>query len=96
MPNVVDAYKRYHEAKGFDVVGVSFDSKADAWKKGIADLQLPWHNISDLKGWKCAAAEIYGVNSIPSNILVDPSGQIIAHDLRGTKLADKLKEIFGY
>jgi hypothetical protein len=96
MPNVVDAYKRYHAAKGFDVVGVSFDSKADAWKKGIADLQLPWHNISDLKGWKCAAAEIYGINSIPSNILVDPSGQIVAHDLRGSKLVEKLKEIFGY
>lgn len=96
MPNVVDAYKRYHQAKGFDVVGVSFDSKLEAWKKGIQDLQLPWHNISDLKGWKCAAADVYGVNSIPCNILVDPSGQIVAQDLRGAKLADKLKEIYGY
>ncbi len=96
MPNVVAAYKRYHEAKGFDVVGVSFDSKTDAWKKGIADLQLPWHNISDLKGWESAAARVYGINSIPSNILVDPTGTIVACDLRGSGLAAKLREIFGF
>lgn len=96
MPHVVDAYKRYHEAKGFDVVGVSFDSRDEAWKKGIKDLQMTWHNISDLKGWKSAAATAYGINSIPANILVDPTGKIVAADLRGAKLAEKLKEIYGY
>lgn len=95
MPHVVSAYQRYHASKGFDVVGVSFDSKAEAWKKSIKDLGLVWHNISDLQGWRCAAATVYGVNSIPSNILVDPSGKIVAHDLRGDKLAAKLKEIYG-
>ena len=95
MPNVVEAYKRYHVSKGFDVVGVSFDSKAAAWHNGIKDLQLPWHNISDLKGWQSTAASIYGINSIPSNILVDPTGKIVASDLRGDNLLHKLKEIYG-
>ncbi|ETD19947.1 MULTISPECIES: TlpA disulfide reductase family protein [Prevotellaceae] len=96
MPNVVDAYKRYHAAKGFDVVGVSFDSQRDAWKKGVKDLGMEWHQMSDLKGWKSAAQTTYGINGIPSNILVDPQGKIVASDLRGEGLAAKLKEIYGY
>ncbi|MGI6223135.1 MAG: thioredoxin-like domain-containing protein [Prevotella sp.] len=96
MPNVVDAYKRYHAAKGFEVVGVSFDSKADAWKKGVKDLEMEWHQMSDLKGWNSAAHTAYGVNSIPSNVLLDPEGKIIASDLRGGALTAKLKEIYGY
>lgn len=95
MPNVVAAYKKYHDSKGFEVVGVSFDSKAEAWKKGIADLGMTWPQMSDLKGWDCKAHEVYGVNSIPSNILVDPQGTIIASDLREEGLQQKLKEIFG-
>ena len=93
MPNVKKAYEKYHN-KGFDVVGVSFDNKAAAWKKGVKDLGLPWAQMSDLKGWLCAAHEIYGVNSIPSNILVNPDGVIIACDLREQALQDKLQEIF--
>ncbi len=93
MPHVVAAYNTY-KPKGFEVVGVSFDSKADAWKKGVADLGLTWPQMSDLKGWKCAAAEAYGVSSIPSNVLVDPNGKIIAADLRGDALAAKLAEIY--
>ncbi|MGN1228851.1 MAG: redoxin domain-containing protein [Prevotella sp.] len=93
MPNVVAAYDKYH-AKGFDVVGVSFDQKEDAWKKAIEQIGMKWHNISDLKGWKCAASEVYGVSSIPSNILVDGEGKIVASDLRGEELQQKLAEIF--
>ncbi len=93
MPNVVAAYNTY-KAKGFEVVGVSFDSKAEAWKKGVADLGMAWPQMSDLKGWKCAAAEAYGVNSIPSNVLVAPDGKIVAADLRGDDLAAKLAEIY--
>lgn len=96
MPNVVNAYKRYHDAKGFNVVGVSFDSKQEAWKNGVTTLGMVWPQMSDLKYWKCAAAEIYGINSIPSNILVDPTGKIVACDLRGSILEAKLKEIYGY
>ena len=93
MPNVVAAYDKYH-AKGFDVVGVSFDQKEDAWKKAIEQIGMKWHNISDLKGWKCAASEVYGVSSIPSNILVDGEGKIVASDLRGEDLQKKLAEIY--
>lgn len=93
MPNVVKAYNTYKD-KGFDVVGVSFDSKADAWKAAIKSLDMPWHHISDLAGWKCAAAEAYGVHSIPSNILIDGIGRIVAMDLRGEQLIKKLDEIY--
>lgn len=96
MPHVVDSYKRYHAAKGYEVIGVSFDSKAEDWKKAVKDLGMEWPNISDLKGWKSIAAPIYGIRSIPSNILIDPDGVIIAADLRGNALAEKLKEIYGY
>ena len=93
MPHVIKAYQTY-KSKGFDIVGVSFDQKAEAWKKAIADLGLEWHNISDLKGWGCAAAPAYGINGIPSNILVDPSGKIVACDLRGENLLNKLAEVY--
>jgi thiol-disulfide isomerase/thioredoxin len=95
MPNVVAAYKRYHSSKGFDVVGVSFDSKADAWKKAVKDLGMDWHQMSDLKGWKCAANQVYGINAIPDNVLVDPKGKIVATGLRGDKLIEKLESIYG-
>ena len=96
MPVVVETYKKYHDSKGYDVVGVSFDNNAEAWKKAIGTLGMEWHNISDLKGWQCAAAAVYGVNSIPSNILLDPSGKIVASDLRGEQLKAKLAEIYGF
>lgn len=95
MPTVVDTYKRYHASKGYEVVGVSFDNKEDAWKKGVKDLGMEWHQMSDLKGWKSAATEAYGISSIPSNVLLDPQGTIIACDLRGSELEAKLKEIYG-
>ena len=93
MPNVVIAYKRFRD-KGFEIVGVSFDSKADAWKQAVVDLGMSWPQMRDLKGWKTAAHDEYGVNSIPSNVLVDPQGKIIAMDLRGENLQKKLEEIF--
>lgn len=95
MPTVVEAYKRYHATNGFNVVGVSFDSKAQSWKDAVKQLGMEWPQMSDLKGWKCAASEVYGVSSIPSNILVDPKGTIVASDLRGEDLLNKLKEIYG-
>ena len=94
MPNVKAAYAKYHE-KGFDIVGVSLDSKRDAWLKAIDDMQMPWHHLSDLKGWDCAASTLYGVNGIPCTLLIGPSGKIIARNLRGEALADKLADEFG-
>ena len=94
MPFVIAAYEQYH-AKGFDVVGVSFDQKKSSWVAAIQQLGMRWPQMSDLKGWKCAAAGLYGISSIPSNVLVDPNGKIIAMDLLGERLINKLKEIYG-
>ena len=93
MPNVVKAYNRYH-SKGFDIVGISFDSDKSAWAAAVENLNLPWHHISDLKGWESAASPVYGVRSIPSNILVGPDGTIVASDLREEGLLEKLAEIY--
>ena len=92
MPNVVAAYEKYH-AKGFDVVGLSFDNKKEPWVKAIADQKMPWVHLTDLKGWRTVASEVYDVNSIPDNLLIDPQGKIVARGLRGEGLQAKLKEI---
>ena len=84
-----------HAEEGFDIVGVSFDNKEKAWKDAVKTMDLPWHHLSDLKGWQCAAAGIYGINSIPATLLVGPDGKIIANGLRAHQLAEKLAEIFG-
>ena len=94
MPNVLEAYNKYH-AKGFEVVGVSFDEKKEAWVKAIGQIKMPWLQISDLKGWKCAAAPIYKIDGIPDNILIDPQGKIIDRALRGKALHSRLQKIFG-
>lgn len=93
MPNVVENYNKYKD-KGFDVVGVSFDKDGNAWKSAIQSLNMPWHHISDLKGWQSLATSVYGIQSIPANVLIDPKGTIIAIDLRGKALGKKLEEIF--
>jgi peroxiredoxin len=94
MPNVLEAYKKYH-AKGFEIVGISFDQKKEAWVKAVEQLKMPWLQISDLKGWKCAAAPVYKVEGIPDNILIDPQGKIIDRALRGKMLHKRLQKIFG-
>lgn len=94
MPNVIENYERYH-SKGFNVVGVSFDQKKEAWMAAVQQMGMRWPQMSDLKGWKCAAAATYGISSIPASILVDPQGKIVAVDLRGRALGEKLKEIYG-
>ena len=93
MPNVVAAYEQYH-AKGFDVVGLSFDNDKEAWKQAIVDLKMPWIHLSDLKGWQTIASDTHNVKSIPDNILVDPEGKIVARGLRGADLLAKLSEIY--
>ncbi len=91
MPYVKAAYEKYHD-KGFEIVGVSLDNSADAWKKAITDLELPWPQISDLKGWECEGAVLYGVKAIPATILIQ-DGKIIARDLREEAVVEKLSEI---
>lgn len=92
MPHLVELHKQYKN-KGFDIVGISLDSKADAWEKGVKDLNISWTQLSDLKGWQNAGAGLYGVNSIPHTVLVDKDGRIIAKNLHGDKLEDKIKEV---
>lgn len=91
MPHVKAAYERFH-AQGFDIIGVSLDQDAEDWKQAIADLGMEWPQISDLKGWECEGADIYGVRSIPATVLIK-DGIIVARDLRGEKLAEKVEEL---
>ena len=92
MPNVVAAYNAF-KAKGFGIVGVSLDNNAEAWKKAIKDLNITWAQMSDLKGWSCEGAKLYGVRAIPATVLVDQEGTIVARNLRGEELAAKLGEL---
>ncbi len=91
-PNVVAAYNKYKD-KNFTVLGVSLDDDKDKWQEAIAKDGLTWTHISDLKGWESVAARTYGIESIPSNVLVGPDGKVIARDLRGEALEEKLAEV---
>jgi len=93
-PNVVALYEKYKD-KGFDIVGVSLDREKEAWVKAIADDQLVWHQVSELKFWQSEIAQKYGVSSIPCTFLLDKGGKIIAKNLRGEDLARKLEELMG-
>ncbi len=93
-PHVVELYKHYHD-KGFDVLGVSLDKTKEPWLQAIEKDGLVWNHVSDLQGWSNQAAQLYGVTSIPSTVLVDKDGKILARNLRGDQLTAKLKEIFG-
>ncbi|MBR5926615.1 MAG: TlpA family protein disulfide reductase, partial [Firmicutes bacterium] len=94
MPNVVEAYGKYHD-KGLEIVGLSFDNDKEAWLKAIKELEMPWIHLSDLKGWETVASDTYGVKSIPASLLVDPDGIVVARDLRGAALGAKLAEVLG-
>ena len=94
MPHVLEAYNQFH-TKGFEVVGISFDENKEAWVKAIDQLEMPWLQISDLKGFNSAAASIYQVDAIPDNILINPQGKIIDRGLRGKALLSRLQELIG-
>ncbi|MDF2453481.1 MAG: AhpC/TSA family protein [Bacteroidota bacterium] len=91
-PNVVMAYNKYKD-KGFTVLGVSFDQVKEKWIQAIEKDQLTWTQISDLKGWGNEAGKLYGITSIPQNLLLDKEGKIIAKNLRGPDLDAKLEEV---
>jgi peroxiredoxin len=93
-PNVVKAFQAYNK-KGFDVIGVSFDKKKTNWEKAIIDDNLTWTHVSDLKYWGNAAGKLYGISSIPSNVLLDRDQKIIGRNLRGEDLMKKLAELLG-
>ncbi len=91
-PNVVKAYNAFKD-KGFTVFGVSFDKDHSKWVDAIKKDGLVWPQVSDLKFWGSAAGKLYGVQSIPHNVLIGTKGIIIAENLRGEALQSKLKEL---
>ncbi|MCC7378945.1 MAG: AhpC/TSA family protein [Chitinophagaceae bacterium] len=93
-PNIVKAYKEFNN-KGFEIFGVSYDNEKGAakWKKAIVDDGLVWKQVSDLQGWKNSTSDQYYIKAIPSNLLLDKEGKIIAKNLFGKKLTDKLSEL---
>lgn len=95
-PNVVSAYQRFKDKK-FTVLGVSLDrpNGKEAWVKAIKDDGLTWTQVSDLKYFDNEAAKLYGIQAIPSNVLVDPNGKIVAKNLREEGLHEKLEELLG-
>lgn len=94
-PTVVKAYNRF-EPKGFTIFSVSLDQSKDKWLAAITKDGLIWNNhVSDLKGWQSAGSAAYKVNSIPATFLVDKEGRIIAKNLRGPALEEKLQELLG-
>lgn len=92
-PNVLKEYNKYKD-KNFTVLGISLDDNAERWEKAIEEDGMPWTQVSDLQGFKNKVSSYYGIQGIPSTLLVDPEGKIIAKDLRGELLAKKLEEIF--
>nr|HQU58722.1 TlpA disulfide reductase family protein [Saprospiraceae bacterium] len=92
-PNVVRMYNEYKD-KGFDILGVSLDKTQDRWVEAIQQDGLSWHHVSDLKGWANEVAQAYGVRSIPHTVLIDAEGKILARNLRGEALEQKLAELF--
>ncbi len=92
-PNVVRLYNQYKD-KGFEVFGVSLDRSKEDWVEAISNDGLTWTQVSDLKYFNSAAAELYQIDAIPATYMVDPEGKIIAKDLRGPSLENKLAELF--
>ena len=91
-PNVVKAYNEF-KGRNFTVLGVSLDKEKGPWQEAIHADKLDWTHISDLKFWNSKAVETFKFNGIPFNVLIDPSGKIIAQSLRGDDLENKLKEV---
>lgn len=93
-PNVVDAYNRFRN-KNFTILGVSLDrpGQKEAWLKAIVDDKLNWTHISDLKFWQSEVVPMYQIEGIPFNVLVDPEGKIVAENLRGEALGQKLQQV---
>ena len=94
LPELVKVYKAFH-TDGFDVLGISLDDDTQAWQKAVKKMNLSWNHLSDLSGWDSKAVEVYKVPGIPTNLLVNPKGKIVASNLTMDELADKLNEVLG-
>jgi peroxiredoxin len=91
-PNLVAAYQKFKD-KNFAILGVSLDEGKEEWLQAVKDDGLAWTQISDLKKWQSDVVSQYKFESIPFNVLLDPTGKIIASSLRGSDLDKKLTEL---
>ena len=94
VPHLKKTYDEFHK-KGFEIYGVSFDNNRDKWLAAVKDNGMKWIQVSDLNGFDNPAAKDYAVQGIPSNFLVDASGNIVAKNLRGEDLYKKVEELLG-
>jgi peroxiredoxin len=92
-PNVVAAYNKYKD-QGFEILGVSLDKKREDWLKAIEQDGLEWTQVSDLKYWQTPVVQEYKISGIPFSLLIGPEGKIVAKNLRGDELHQKLEEIY--
>ena len=86
-------YQKYH-SKGFEIFQVSLDRTKEDWLRGMKEDNLNWIHVSDLKYWNSVVVPLYGIQGIPANYLLDKEGKVIASNLRGTALGEKLGELF--
>ena len=95
-PNVVKVYNKYHD-KGFNIISVSLDrnGQKERWLKAIEDDKMDWYHVSNLQFWQDPIAKQYGVKAIPATFLVDKDGVIIAKNLRGPALENKIASLLG-
>lgn len=91
-PNIVSVYEKYHD-KGLNVIGVSLDRTAEAWKKAIVEDGLDWNHISNIAYFDDEIAKLYSINAIPAAFLLDENGVIVAKNLRGSQLEEKVSEL---
>lgn len=91
-PNVVAIYNELHN-KGLNIVGVSLDEDIASWKQAIAKDKITWIQVSNLKKWSDPIAKQYGIEQIPTTFLLDASGKIVAKDLSGEELKEKVLEL---
>lgn len=93
IPNIKKIYANY-KSRGLGLVGVSFDTDKEKWVKAISDMHLDYPQMSDLKGWQCAASPIYNIQGIPFTLLVSKDGTIIGRNLHGDDLNKRIEEYF--
>ena len=91
-PNLVKLYKEMNP-KGLEIVGVSLDRDMNSWRKAIEDDGLMWSQISNLQFWQDPIAKLYNISAIPAAFLIDSEGRILAKNLRGERLKEKVKEL---
>lgn len=90
MPHIKEAYEQYHK-DGFDVIGVSLDENEAELREFIEEHNIPWLQIFDGKGWESELARYFGINSVPSQWLIDRDGKILSVSTRGEQLGQLIK-----